>query len=386
MKNHLASPSQTLLQLGFAKKQGAVRRVCPLYLGPVTLALGFGAIHALVDAASAAVVYTEVAFARLPFDAICHLVILYNVLAFGTQFVVGLVTDYRKAYRWAAAFGTWAMTLAVFAQQYSAVFAVVFAGIGNSLFHVGAGALVLQLSGGRAREAGLFVAPGALGLTMGLWLGLNAFPWRWSLIPVLVLSGLFVLKLPAREDGQATLSKRVIASSPLLACVGLLLASVSIRALVGGVFSGSWRESQTAIFALAGLAVAGKALGGVIADRIGWRILSVGALLLSAPFVVFAPGHLAAALLGMFVFQMTMPVTLEAVYVAFPTRPGLAFGLPCLALLLGALPRLTGLTAHVGVERFAIPTIVLSACFVFIGLGFLRNPTEDVHSGELTHA
>lgn len=40
----------------------------------------------------------------------------------------------------------------------------------------------------------------------------------------------------------------------------------------------------------------------------------------------------------MLVFQMTMPVTLVAVLRVMPARPGLAFGLPCLALVAGALP------------------------------------------------
>ena len=71
----------------------------------------------------------------------------------------------------------------------------------------------------------------------------------------------------------------------------------------------------------------------------------------------------------MLVFQFTMPVTLAAVYLALPRRPGLAFGLPCLALLLGALPGLTGYLDPVALEPLAAPLVLLSALMLCAGLG-----------------
>ncbi len=70
----------------------------------------------------------------------------------------------------------------------------------------------------------------------------------------------------------------------------------------------------------------------------------------------------------MLVLQFTMPVTLAAVYLALPRWPGLAFGLPCLALLLGALPGLTGLLDPVAFKPFAAPLVIFSALLLFVGL------------------
>jgi len=75
-----------------------------------------------------------------------------------------------------------------------------------------------------------------------------------------------------------------------------------------------------------------------------------------------------AALTGMLVLQFTMPVTLAAVYLALPRWPGLAFGLPCLALLLGALPGLTGLLDPVAFKPLAAPLVIFSALMLFVGL------------------
>jgi FSR family fosmidomycin resistance protein-like MFS transporter len=91
--------------------------------------------------------------------------------------------------------------------------------------------------------------------------------------------------------------------------------------------------------------VAGKAAGGVLADRFGRAAVGVGAVVLSAPLLVVAPGVAAVGIAGMFLFNMTMPVTLVAIADVMPERPGFAFGLTCLALIAGALPvmlRLTG--------------------------------------------
>ena len=96
------------------------------------------------------------------------------------------------------------------------------------------------------------------------------------------------------------------------------------------------------------------------------------ALALSAPLVSLLVDHPAGAVVGMLLFQMTMPVTLKAMHLVLPTRPGLAFGIPCVALLLGALPGLLGLhpLRHWGLT---LATVVLSAALVVYGLRLLSG-------------
>ncbi len=335
------------------------------------LALKLGLIHALIDTASGAIVYAELEQGRISFELICSMVVIYNALAFGTQFIVGWIADYRRIYRHTAISGIWIMVLALAVQKYSHVPGVILAGIGNSLFHVGAGAIVLQQSDGKACDAGIFVAPGAIGLVIGLWLGVQTFAWQLILIPLLIFSAVITAKLQVRTDEPPELKASAMSDFPILVCVFLLLMSVSVRGMVGGFISGAWRESQITLFLLAIAAVAGKALGGMIADRIGWRMLSVGALIISLPFVVFGSQHIIIALTGMFFFQLTMPVTLQAVYLAFPNRAGFAFGLPCLALALA--PGLPGFAAQLNSSRFIIPVVFLSVGMIFFGLRFLKG-------------
>ncbi len=93
----------------------------------------------------------------------------------------------------------------------------------------------------------------------------------------------------------------------------------------------------------------------------------------AAPLVAAGLHRFDAALIGMLVFQFTMPVTLAAVYLVLPQRPGLAFGLPCLALLIGALPGLTGLFDPAALKPLAAPLVLLSALMLFVGL---RQPLD----------
>jgi hypothetical protein len=145
--------------------------------------------------------------------------------------------------------------------------------------------------------------------------------------------------------------------------------------------SGSWRTSTFALFALAAAAMTGKCIGGLAGDRFGWRSTSTIALLVSAPLIAAGLQRFDAALTGTLFFQFTMPVTLAAVYLAYPRWPGLAFGLPCLALLLGALPDLAGLLDPASFKTFAAPLILLAAVLLFVGLGKSMGivPTRTGH-------
>ncbi len=307
-------------------------------------------------------------------ETLITLVFVYNSLAFGTQWLVGAIADIKAAYRFVAAAGTFLVAAALVIEPSSPLAGAVVAGIGNACFHVGAGAVVLRKSFGKGAESGIFVGPGAFGLVAGLWLGLHSHLFRPPLTFLLVCSTLLLPRLMPSSKQFAPLpdaphppgSRAFFAA---FAIILLLLCSVAVRSAVGGLLSGSWRTSTFAVFGLGAAAMLGKCAGGILSDRFGWRLTSVVALIISAPLIATGMNNLGGALCGMLIFQFTMPVTLAAVYLAFPRRPGLAFGLPCLALLLGALPSITTILGPVELKPLAIPLVLLSALMLFLGLG-----------------
>jgi FSR family fosmidomycin resistance protein-like MFS transporter len=302
------------------------------------LALVYGVMHGVVDLATVSATFR--AARRLDSDLLgpFAIVVGYDLLAFALQTPLGLVTDRYRAARPALLVGLVLVLAAVATVPHSGVATMVLAGVGNALFHLAAGALVLSGSGGRAGPAGLFVAPGAFGLAMGLKLGRTGTGPLWPIGVAVALALVIAVLVRPERDADREPEPAEIRVPAWTAVVGLLLLSVLVRSYVG--FGASYQAPKTALvlFGLPIAAVCGKALGGFVADRIGWLEASVGALLLSLPLIAFSHGSPPVVIAGVLLFQTTMPVTLTAVYRLMPTRPATAFGLPCLALVLGALP------------------------------------------------
>lgn len=72
-----------------------------------------------------------------------------------------------------------------------------------------------------------------------------------------------------------------------------------------------------------------------------------------------------------------MPITLVAISNILPGRPGFAFGLTCLALILGALPAFSGLKLLLGGQLFIFIIIVISSVALYYALqAYFKNYPE----------
>jgi FSR family fosmidomycin resistance protein-like MFS transporter len=336
----------------------------------------FGAMHAVVDVSTVSVVVGASVLHELPLGRAFQLILAYDLIAFAGQPFVGLVVDRVARPRVAVLLGLLLTAACVAVAPFEPTTAMLLAGVGNALFHVGAGTLALCAGGGRAAPSGIFVAPGALGLGLGTWLGRQGLYQPWPLYAALALGvGVTLLfrepatyRVVSDAPPPAQSAQRPAKRSFAYAVVGLFLASIAVRSLIGFAGTRGCPPGSTTLLALTLAAFGGKALGGVVSDRLGWSWVSVGALLLSAPLLAFGTGELRLIVPGMFLFQMTMPVTLTAVALILPKRPALAFGLTCLALIAGTLPTFT----H-ALDRFYRPELFLlfiglSALSLFVGL------------------
>ena len=76
-----------------------------------------------------------------------------------------------------------------------------------------------------------------------------------------------------------------------------------------------------------------------------WAVQNVSDLLgTAAVFLVFSD-QMTSALVGLLLFNMTMPVTLTALYDRFPGYPAASFGLLTFALYIGVLPVFAGVVS-----------------------------------------
>jgi FSR family fosmidomycin resistance protein-like MFS transporter len=352
-----------------------------------------GLLHATVDAATVAVLYAELSTDQLlTFDAVRLLVILYNALAFGLQVPLGILCDRFRADKPMALAGLGVTILAVGLSAVASCAGIVLAGAGNALFHVGAGAIVLRHSEGRAADPGIFVAPGALGLLLGIWLGGGGFPGRGYVAAMLATAGIvlalcrtasaalvpttgrtFTFLLPAAENGKP---KRDTTTAALQLCAPLLFLSIAARSLLSDTLSGPWHDVPLRALALTLAAVAAKSLGGLVADRLGWRNIAVIPLLLLIPLAGAAIINHAIAIVAVFLLQAAMPVTLAALLVRFPRHPGTSFGLASAALLLGAVPGFMQVSSRLAPAALLGALCLVSAVLLYLGLSIALHRSD----------
>jgi hypothetical protein len=305
----------------------------PVRLTPSRSLICLSAGHFLIDLVSAFVVYRAISAIGLTGGTALPVIILYNALAFGSQWIAGMIADRYRLYT--AFIPVSLIGAAVALSLPFPMGTVILIGLGNALYHVGAGSLVLCSSGGKATPAGIFIAPGAVGLMLGTITRGNALYLLPIAVGVLVAAVLaLALRYPVPNNNQP----HGIPTGHAALATGLLVLVVFFRSVIGTSLAFPWKILTVTPFVMAVAVFAGKILGGIVADRKGyWKAgvlpLAIAVILLPFGFTVPAVG-IATALL----VQMTTAVTLTRLYLLSPNRPGLVFGLTTLAILAGDLP------------------------------------------------
>ena len=289
----------------------------------------FTVLHFLVDGICAAAMAAYAVQEPL-LAPIVYYFGLYNGIAFGTQWLTGWLLDKKENWiRYAFLFVL--VTLGAGTQPTLGIQAqTVLLGIGNSVFHVAAGSLVLR-SYTTFKELGIFVSSGAVGLALGLNCIVGPYPF---LLACAVLSVAVTYRMRRTEadifvSPDAGNGNEPDASLNLFTGTGLvlLLGCIVLRGFSGGNAASPYAMLFPCVFA------AGKALGGVVCDKAGYRKTILFIFLLS--FAALQLSGLVASVLLVLAFNMTMPLTLRLVHWCNPRYPGMMFGLAAGCLLPG---------------------------------------------------
>lgn len=294
----------------------------------------YSTAHMLVDAICVGGVLSLNTFNTMTTVQYTTAIVLYNVIAFGFQPFIGFLCDESRRDKAVALVGIGLVILSITAFSLPWLM-VALAGSGNAMFHVGGGIASLSMTPGKASAPGLFVAPGALGVFLGVM-------FKGNLLP-LIIEGVLLLMLAAllwRMDYQSELvysEDKPVLENPILLALLALLTVIFFRALIAGGISFPWRITNLMKVVALLMVVGGKAFGGILGDRFGFKRIALGGLLLAAPMLVIGQGHWLSACIGLFAFNLTMPITLTALAGYFEKYKGFAFGLTTLALLLGYL-------------------------------------------------
>ena len=318
--------------------------------------------HLLVDALCAATIFGPVSRS----GDLGLMILFYNTLAFSTQCVVGLAADRIRRHPPMAAFSM-LLVVAGFALPVPAVLRILLVGLGNSGFHVAGGCMTLERSEGKAGPLGVFVAPGAIGLTLGILRPALGPVFAALLAVAASLTIPMASRAPAIEEQPPIPAKKTGVILPVL----LLTAAVAVRAVGGSAVSFPWKTTAALTLLLTLSVWAGKTAGGFVCDRLGpgrsaWISVPTAAVL-----IAFCASWMLPSLAGQLALNLTMPVTLWLLYRAMPDSPGFAFGLAASALWPGTIAgqwiTLTGPTQW----------ILVLLCFLF-GLAAILYAAKTV--------
>jgi MFS transporter, FSR family, fosmidomycin resistance protein len=339
----------------------------------------FGIAHAVVDAATVTAVLRTSHARSLSPEAGFAVVVGYDLFAFGSQVILGWLTDRYTTPKYAILVGLGLTLLSLGLYPMNAPLTVACAGIGNALFHLGAGATVLRGGLERAAPAGVFVAPGALGLAFGMAYGARPKPGPiWPLVVLVTIALVAVTFYRGLSVSKSPKFDRIAPApcswnGPAQLAIGLLLLSIVVRSLVGFSAARGYARTELLVLGIPLCAFFGKLLGGIVADRLGWLETSGAALLLSIPLIALAPA-VPWLLCGLLLFQMTMPVTLTAVARLLPDRLATAFGWTCLALIVGALPTMFPAGSPLCTRSLLGVWIAVGVVSLYAGLRILGIP------------
>ena len=290
--------------------------------------------------------------------------LLYNFFAFAMQMPLGLLADRFRKNRWLAAAGTLLVALLCCFPTFGMA-GVIVLGLGNALFHIGGGLDVMNLSGDRAAPLGVFVSPGAFGLFLGtLWQGQNRLP----VLFLLLVCSAWMVFAPA---GKCLPKNRELAfpDTAVLPWAALLFLVVILRSYGGMQTAFPWKTGIWSWIAVLAV-VLGKTCGGILSDRFGAILASIGSLVLAAALFCFSPIPV-CGVLALFLFNMSMPITLHTLAKAMPGCKGFSFGLLTFALFLGFLPTYFGTPAIDGTGMAIV--CLISLIFLLFALNKLPS-------------
>lgn len=326
----------------------------------------YGLSHAAIDASCAAVAFSLLYSKSITNEYFIQLVVMYNVIAFGPQTLFGLLIDKYRCPKLSAISGSIITASAILVSFLSPLYAIILAGIGNALFHVGGGAISLNLTKNKAAAPGIFVAPGALGLIIGTLYGKSGSFTAWPLLIIIAILCALMYYIKYPEINYKTDEK--INTNYFESIILLLLMTIVARSVIGSVVVLPWKSDIFLLATLTSGIVLGKAFGGIIGDKYGWQKVGVISLLISAPLLAFGAAIPDAAILGMFLFNFTMPITLVAISNTLPGRPGFSFGLTTLALIIGVLPTYAGAGSLLSQSPSVFAIIISSAIVLYYAL------------------
>ncbi len=295
---------------------------------------------------------------------------MYDALAFVPQSIIGYVSDkYPKIKMGLIGAVLLFIAYLLFGLTDVSVFiSLVILCLGNCFLHVAGAENTLKTGNGKLAPPAIFVAGGSFGVISGRLLARTSISPLILLIPIISIIP-FVLLADDYVSEKSNTKKYDFVRKDIKPGLVVLIAFlvVIVRGYLGYGIPTSWNKTviQNVIFFFT-MGV-GKALGGILSDKIGIRKVAIGSTLIAIPFLCFGDNLMIVSIIGVMFFSMTMAITLGILVSVLKNTPGLAFGITTIGLFLGTAPIFfIKLTMQINIILIVVISIICS-----IALGYV---------------
>lgn len=266
---------------------------------------------------------------------------IYDGVAFVPQSIIGYISDkHPKINMGLIGIILLLITYILYGFNQASIYLIlIILCLGNAFLHIAGAENTLKTSNGKLSSPAIFVAGGSFGVITGRLLATTGINPLIMLIPILSLIP-FVFLADTYIDNTNNATKYNYVKENVNPYLVVLIAFfiVIVRGYLGYGIPTSWNKTiiQNVIFFFTmGL---GKALGGILSDKIGIRKVAVLSTLIAIPFLCFGDNVMIVSIIGVMFFSMTMAITLGILVSVLNSTPGLAFGITTIGLFLGTAP------------------------------------------------
>ena len=264
---------------------------------------------------------------------------MYDFLAFVPQSIMGYISDKYPKFKGGLC-GVALMILGLISYYIINNFYISIAliAIGNAFIHVNGAEVTLRTSDGKMSPSAIFVSGGSFGVVTGKVLGRMAIPY-WALIPFALTMIPFIIKADRyKKVDKCENFNYHNPKVPSMLIIALATLVVIVRGYMGYGIPTSWNKTTIQLIMLFAFMGTGKALGGILIDKIGMRKTALISTLVAMPLLIFGDNIMVISLIGVMFFSMTMAITLGLLVSVLKRNPGLAFGFTTIGLFLGTAP------------------------------------------------
>lgn len=293
--------------------------------------------------------------------------LIYNLIAFCFQILVGIIIDKTRNHQM---FLNISLIILILASTISLppLFITILLGISNSFFHVIGGVYVQKHSIDKMKYLGIFVAFGAIGLSIGTNISSEIV-----LLLMLILTFVLGMLTNIFKDNLTKQNELGQISTHTIKYLLIILLVVLIRAMMGSACTPNIELGIIEVIALSFGIFLGKLLGGIFSDYCGIKITTIVSLSLALVGYIFFRNNYLIFLFSTILFNTTMPITLYFSNKLLKNHYGLSFGLLACMLfpgyILGYLYKAFGLSIS--------PLIIISIVISLVAILYINEVLKD---------